>query len=162
MILSNSHSYTWANYCLPAQRLRNIRFMIFYHRTIVPGIIYEVSLPKGYRHPGSAALRCLCGNIRYLMYNSYQSIEIVHALLLFGLPSCITIHVKFSIAVTRTYVYSHRKLQYFDTAAQICEIALFRDLNPENSCTFLIVLLILYMNPGDFPGFLVDVYLLIR
>ena len=37
--------------------------MIFCHRTIVLGIIYEVSLPKGYRHPGSAEFHCFCGNV---------------------------------------------------------------------------------------------------
>lgn len=80
----------------------------------------------------------------------------------FVLPPCITIHAKFSIVAILMYIYSHQRLQHFDTVARICVIALFRDRNPENSCTFLTVLLILYMNPGGFSGFSVDVYLLMR
>ena len=74
----------------------------------------------------SVAIHSFCENIGWFMYISHQSIEIVHVLLLFVLPPCITIHVKFRIAVIRTYIYSHRKLQHPDTTARICEIALFR------------------------------------
>lgn len=54
-----------------------------------------------------------------------------------------------------------RELHCSDAAFLLCRIASSTGQNRNNSCTFLISLLILYTISGDFAGFSADVYLLI-